>query len=47
MSFNARELAQDGGMYYGINQITNNLIIFHKDSLNNPNGFILGVPGQR
>lgn len=46
LPFNSKELSQDGGMYYGLNQTTNNLIIFNRTSLTNANGFILGCPGS-
>lgn len=45
MPFNSKELSQKGGVYYGLNQTTNNLIIFNRASLINANGFILGCPG--
>ena len=46
MPFNSKELSQEGGVYYGLNQTTNNLIIFNRASLINANGFILGCPGS-
>lgn len=46
LPFNSKELSQEGGVYYGLNQTTNNLIIFNKTSLVNANGFILGSPGS-
>lgn len=46
MPFNSKELSQNGGVYYGLNQTTNNLIIFNRASLINANGFILGCPGS-
>ena len=45
MPFNSKELSQKGGTYYGLNQSTNNLIIFNRYSLVNANGFILGSSG--
>jgi hypothetical protein len=45
MPFNAREMSHDGGFYYGLNQTTNNLIMFNRKNLLNANGFILGAPG--
>lgn len=45
LPFNSKELSQDGGFYYGLNSITNNLVIFDRCSLTNANGFILGCPG--
>lgn len=46
MPFNSKELSQEGGTYYGLNQSTNNLIVFNRASLINANGFILGSPGS-
>lgn len=46
MPFNSKELSQQGGIYYGLNQSTNNLIVFNRVSLNNANGFILGSSGS-
>ncbi len=46
MPFNSKELSQQGGTYYGLNQSTNNLIVFNRASLINANGFILGCPGS-
>ncbi len=46
MPFKSRELTQAGGVYYGLNQISNNMIIFDKTQLKNCNSFILGSPGS-
>ena len=46
MPFNTRELTQEGGMYYGLNAVNNNIIIFNRTNLINPNGFILGSTGS-
>lgn len=46
MPFNARELLHEGGIYYGQNKITKNIIMFDRKKLKNPNGFIFGVPGS-
>lgn len=46
MPFCSKELSQKGGFYYGMNQSTNNLIIFDRRSLMNANGFILGSSGS-
>ena len=46
MPFNSKELSQDGGFYYGLNSISNNLVIFDRCSLSNANGFILGSSGS-
>jgi hypothetical protein len=43
--FNAKEVQQPNGIYYGLNSLSNNVITFNKYTLKNPNGFILGCPG--
>lgn len=40
------ELYQKGGMYYGLNALSRNLIFFNRYSLKAPNGVILGTPGS-
>ena len=44
--FTTVELFQPGGMYYGLNALSRNLIFFDRKSLKNANGFILGTPGS-
>ena len=44
--FNARELMHEGGIFYGSNKMTKNVIMFDRRRLSNPNGFIFGVPGS-
>lgn len=44
--FSSQEITQNGGMYYGLNAISKNLIIFNRKTLKNQNGFILGTPGS-
>lgn len=44
--FTTQELFQPGGMYYGMNSISRNLIFFDRKTLKNANGFILGTPGS-
>lgn len=44
--FTTQELFQPGGMYYGINAVSRNLIFFDRKKLKNANGFILGTPGS-
>lgn len=45
--FNVKEVQQEGGIYYGLNKLSNNLISFKRiESLINPAGFILGCPGS-
>lgn len=46
MPFRAQELMDKGGIWFGQNAITNNMIICNKGNLLNPNAFILGVPGS-
>lgn len=44
--FTSQELVQQDGMYYGLNAVSRNLIMFNRKSLKNANGFILGSPGS-
>ncbi len=44
--FTTVELFQKGGMYYGLNALSRNVIFFDRKSLKNANGFILGTPGS-
>lgn len=46
MPFNAKELLHEGGIYYGQNKLSKNIIMFDRKKLKNPNGFIFGVPGS-
>ena len=46
MPFNTQELIQINGMYYGLNAVSRNMIMFNRINLKNPNGFILGSPGS-
>lgn len=44
--FTTQELFQDGeSLYYGVNALSNNLIMCDRKKLKNPNGLILGTPG--
>ena len=43
--FTTQELYQPGGMYYGLNALSRNLIFFSRYFLKAPNGLILGTPG--
>lgn len=46
MPFTNQELYdRNGGMYYGNNSISHNLIMFNRRNLKNGNGFIFGTPG--
>ena len=44
--FTTQELFQDGkeALYYGLNALSNNLIMVDRKKLKNPNGLILGTP---
>lgn len=45
--FTTEELFQNGeALYYGINAISNNMIMADRKLLKNPNGLILGTPGS-
>ena len=46
--FTTQELFQDhrGALYYGLNALSNNLIMVDRKMLKNPNGLILGTPGS-
>lgn len=46
--FTTQELFQLGGeaLYYGLNALSNNLIMVDRKKLKNPNGLILGTPGS-
>ena len=45
--FTTQELFQEGeALYYGLNAISNNMIMVDRKKLKNPNGLILGTPGS-
>lgn len=46
--FTTQELLQTKGepLYYGVNALSNNLIMVDRKQLKNPNGMILGTPGS-
>ncbi|MDL2300134.1 TraE family protein [Clostridiaceae bacterium OttesenSCG-928-D20] len=44
--FRVQEVSDLGGIYYGMNAISRNMIICNKQNLLNANGFRLGVPGS-
>lgn len=46
--FTTQELFQTGSesLYYGLNALSNNLIMVDRKQLKNPNGLILGTPGS-
>jgi type IV secretory pathway VirB4 component len=45
--FTTCELFESGeAMYYGLNALSNNLIVANRKNLKNPNGLYLGTPGS-
>ena len=45
--FVSQELFQEGqALYYGLNALSNNMIMVDRKQLKNPNGLILGTPGS-
>lgn len=46
--FNTQEIMQKHGIYYGLNALSKNLLMFNRSSKENknPNGLILGLPGS-
>lgn len=45
MPFKVQEIHEKGGVYYGENKISHNLILCNKANLMNQSSFLLGVPG--
>lgn len=43
--FSTQELQVKDGIYYGLNQLSKNLIIYNRNDSENQNGVILGTPG--
>lgn len=46
MPFSAEELNHENGLYYGLNAISHNMILFNRLRSRNSNGVILGTPGS-
>ena len=44
--FKVQEIMDRGGIYYGVNAISHNLIMVNKENLLNQSAFLLGVPGS-
>lgn len=44
--FSAQTMFNHGGFYYGLNSITNSMVVVNRKTLKNPNGFVLGIPGS-
>lgn len=44
--YKTQEIIDDGGLYYGINAISHNLLMCNRKLLLNGNGFIIGVSGS-
>lgn len=43
--FHVHELYEPGGLFYGVNQLSKNVLIGDRKKLRNGNGFVLGVTG--
>lgn len=46
MPFSNQELFQNGGFYYGLNQISQNLVVVNRIKMKTPSGFMLGSTGS-
>jgi type IV secretory pathway VirB4 component len=46
MPYRVQEIMDTGGIYFGENAMSRNLIMASKENLMNPNAFLLGVPGS-
>lgn len=46
MPFSNQELFQKGGFYYGLNQISQNLVVVNRTKMKTPSGFVLGSSGS-
>ena len=46
MPFRVQEIQDAGGIYYGVNAVSRNLLICNRKKLLNPHGFVLGVSGS-
>lgn len=46
MPYKTQEIIDNGGLYYGINAISHNLLMCNRKLLLNGNGFVLGVSGS-
>lgn len=46
MPFRVQEIQDAGGIYYGVNAVSKNLLVCNRKKLLNPHGFILGVSGS-
>lgn len=46
MPFRAQEVTDKGGLFAGVNAVTGNLLLTDLQLLNNPNRFVIGIPGS-
>ncbi|MBP0968814.1 MAG: ATP-binding protein, partial [Oscillospiraceae bacterium] len=46
MPFKVQEIMDRGGIYFGVNAISRNLILCNREKLMNQSAFLLGVPGS-
>lgn len=45
MPFSTQELIQEGGLYYGVNSVSGNIILYNRALGKNANGLVLGTSG--
>jgi len=46
MPFSNQELFQPAGFFYGLNQISRNLVVINRTQMKTPSGFVLGTSGS-
>ncbi|MCR5825901.1 MAG: ATP-binding protein, partial [Oscillospiraceae bacterium] len=46
MPFRTQEIQHKGGLYYGINEVSHNIIVCNRKTMMNGNGFTIGVSGS-
>jgi hypothetical protein len=46
LPFTTREMMEKGGIYYGLNAVSNNMLVYNRLNAMNQNGLILGMPGS-
>ncbi len=46
MPFTTAEVLQPGGMYYGVNTVSGNLVLYNRRMTKNSNGCVFGTPGS-
>lgn len=46
LPFTTKEMMEKGGIYYGLNAVSNNMLVYNRLNAMNQNGLILGMPGS-